>query len=135
MNIIHKKFERSAIVYIDSDNIVYKNNNASIGSATAYAKLEPNTIYSVQKLDSTTSGFFVVGLSNIDLRDKPVGDISTIDCEWESIYVFNDTEPHTIETTDKELHCFLFYTTSSEFNTRIVMNVGDTIESYTKPSL
>jgi hypothetical protein len=135
INKIHIGFSESYIKYNSESNIEYYNRYSASNKLVCYAKLEPNTSYSIHKIDTTTNNIFIVGLSIIDLRKFNDRKLSNDECNWDAVYKYDDNEIHQFTTSETGVYCFIYFADNAESDTKIMLNEGDTIAEYEPPSI
>ena len=137
MNLIHIGYYKNSAILQSNDGVYsFRNKQVDTMSAHAcrFAILKPNTTYTVEKLDATSTNVFIVGTSSIDFRKHtPVGDIDNENCKWNIIEQYDDNLPHTFTTSDDDIYCYMYYTSSSEYTARVMLNEGDVLEAYSEP--
>lgn len=97
-----------------------------------YADLEPNTTYTIQRIDTSTR--FRAALSSQDLKYLSASSSTVISTPFSWGYRADSSNPITFTTGDTNTHLVVYYTNNSEYNTRVMLNEGSTIEPYETPT-
>ena len=99
--------------------------------ASYYADLEPNTTYTIQRIDNSTR--FRIALTSTDVKYYAASSGTTAEVfSWG--YRADSSDPVTFTTGDTNTHLVVYYTNNSEYNTRVMLNKGSTIEPYEAPT-
>lgn len=100
--------------------------------ASYYADLEPNTTYTIQRIDTSTR--FRIALSQYDLKILKSDSGATFDgFTWG--YRADSSDTITFTTGGGNTHLVVYYTNNSEYTTRVMLNEGDSIEPYEEPTV
>lgn len=97
-----------------------------------YADLEPNTTYTIQRIDTSTR--FRLGLSSQDFKYLSASSSTYISTPFSWGYRADNSNAITFTTTDTATHLVVYYTNNSEYNTRVMLNKGSSIEPYEAPT-
>lgn len=100
--------------------------------ACYYADLEPNTTYTIQRIDTSTR--FRVALSSQDLKYLSASSSTVISSPFSWGYKADSSDAITFTTTATATHLVVYYTNNSEYNTRVMLNEGSSIEPYEAPT-
>ena len=100
--------------------------------ACYYADLEPNTTYTIQRIDTSTR--FRVALSSQDLKYLSASSDTSVSSPFSWGYEADSSDAITFTTTATATHLVVYYTNNSEYNTRVMLNEGSTIEPYEAPT-
>lgn len=97
-----------------------------------YADLEPNTTYTIKRIDSSTR--FRLGLSAQDLKYLSSSSQSSITRPFAWTRQVDSSDAVTFTTNATAIHMVIYYTNNSEYNTRVMLNEGSSIEPYESPT-
>lgn len=99
--------------------------------ASYYADLKPNTTYTIQRIDTSTR--FRIALTSTDVKYYAATSGATANVfSWG--YKADSSNPVTFTTGDTNTHLVVYYTNNSEYNTRVMLNEGNSIEPYEAPT-
>ena len=99
--------------------------------ASYYADLQPNTTYTIQRIDTST--IFRIALTSTDVKYYTASSDTWADVfSWG--YKADSSNPVTFTTGDTNTHLVVYYTYKSEYNTRVMLNEGSSIEPYEAPT-
>lgn len=99
--------------------------------ASYYADLQPNTTYTIQRIDTST--IFRIALTSTDVKYYTASSDTWADVfSWG--YKADSSNPVTFTTGDTNTHLVVYYTYTSEYNTRVMLNEGSSIEPYEAPT-
>lgn len=96
--------------------------------ACYYADLEPNTTYTIQRIDS--SDRFRVALTSQDLKYLTATSDTVVRTPFSWGYEADNSLPITFTTGSDNIHLVALYTITSQYNTRVMLNEGSSIEPY-----
>lgn len=99
--------------------------------ASYYADLQPNTTYTLSKTDM--SNRFRVATYTKDVKFL-IGAGSENDSLTQKWLIDSETSL-TFTTGDYDIYLVVYYTSNSEYDTRIMLNEGSTAEAYEAPSI
>lgn len=114
-------YEPEDYCYGDSSNI-----------ASYYADLEPNTTYTIQRIDNSSR--FRLGLSAQDLKYLSATTYTEVQSPFSWGYKADSSNPITFTTTATATHLVVYYTNNSEYSTRVMLNEGSSVEPYEAPT-
>lgn len=97
-----------------------------------YADLEPNTTYTIKRIDTSTR--FRLGLSAQDLKHLSSSSASSVTRPFAWTRQVDSSDTVTFTTDATAIHMVIYYTNNSEYNTRVMLNEGSSIEPYTAPT-
>lgn len=97
-----------------------------------YADLEPNTTYTIKRIDTSTR--FRLGLSAQDLKYLSSSSASSVTRPFAWTRQVDGSDAVTFTTDATAIHMVIYYTNNSEYNTRVMLNEGSSIEPYTAPT-
>lgn len=100
--------------------------------ASYYADLEPNTTYTIQRIDESSR--FRIALSSQDLKYLSASSGTTVSNVFSWGYRADSSNPITFTTGDTNTHLVVYYTNESEYNTKVMLNEGSSIEPYEAPT-
>lgn len=106
----------------------YAYDSSSTYMASYYADLQPNTTYTLSKID--TSSRFRVATYTEDVKLKNENNQTALSQWWFA----DDQSQITFTTGANDIYLVVYYTNNSEYNTRIMLNEGDTAEPYEAPT-
>lgn len=97
-----------------------------------YADLEPNTTYTIKRIDTSTR--FRLGLSAQDLKYLSSSSASSVTRPFAWTRQVDSSDAVTFTTDATAIHMVIYYTNNSEYNTRVMLNEGSSIEPYEAPT-
>jgi hypothetical protein len=97
-----------------------------------YADLEPNTTYTIKRIDTSTR--FRLGLSAQDLKYLSSSSASSVTRPFAWTRQVDSSDAVTFTTNATAIHMVIYYTNNSEYNTRVMLNKGSSIEPYEAPT-
>ena len=97
--------------------------------ACYFADLEPNTTYTIQRIDSSTRFRVATFTNDVKLLTGSGNDTSIVQ-QW----VMDSNSALTFTTGINDIHLVVYYTNNSEYSTRVMLNEGSTIEQYSAPT-
>lgn len=104
----------------------------SASRACYYADLEPNTTYTIQAVDSTD--VFRIALTSQDLKYLHATSDTVVSNPFSWGYRADNSTPVTFTTGSNNIHLVAIYTTTSQYNIRVMLNEGSSIEPYEAPT-
>lgn len=104
----------------------YSNNFASY-----YADLQPNTTYTIKRYD--TSSRLRLGLSSQDLKKLNAASQSVVSLPFSQGFKVDSDDTFTFTTGADDIYLVVYYTNTSEYDIRIMLNEGSIIQPYEKP--
>ena len=133
-NLLYAEYNKGCSVYWTSDTYGVDDYHygREASSACYYADLEPNTTYTIQRIDASTR--FRVALSSQDLKYLSASSDTSVSSPFSWGYKADDSNPVTFTTTATAIHLVVYYTNNSEYNTRVMLNEGSSIEPYEAPT-
>lgn len=133
-NLLYAEYNTGCSPYWTSDTYGVGDYHYGEGAVLAcyYADLEPNTTYTIQRIDTSTR--FRVALSSQDLKYLSASSSTVISSPFSWGYKADDSNPVTFTTTATATHLVVYYTNNSEYNTRVMLNEGSSIEPYETPT-
>ena len=96
-----------------------------------FAELQPNTTYTIQRLDNSSRMRWGIG-SKYDNFYYATATFEN--CFSQGAYP-DDSEPHTFTTSNDETFICVYVSNSSEKGIRVQLNEGTEIEEYSEPSI
>lgn len=133
-NLLYAEYNKGCSVYWTSDTYgvgdYHYGQEASL--ACYYADLKPNTTYTIQRNDTSTR--FRVALSSQDLKYLSASSDTSVSSPFSWGYKADDSNPITFTTGDTNTHLVVYYTNNSEYNTKVMLNEGSSIEPYEAPT-
>lgn len=133
-NLLYAEYNTGCSPYWTSDTYGVGDYHYGEGAVLAcyYADLEPNTTYTIQRIDTSTR--FRVALSSQDLKYLSASSSTVISSPFSWGYKADSSNPITFTTTATAIHLVVYYTNNSEYNTRVMLNEGSSIEPYEAPT-
>lgn len=101
-------------------------------NASYYADLQPNTTYTIQRIDESTR--FRIALSSQDLKYLSASSGTAVSDAFSWGYRADSSNPITFTTGDANTHLVVYYTNNSEYKTKVMLNEGSSIEPYEAPT-
>lgn len=96
-----------------------------------FAELQPNTTYTVQRLDNSSRMRYGIG-SKYD--NFYYATVTLENCFSQGAYP-DDSEPHTFTTSNDENFICVYVSNNSEKGVKVQLNEGAEIEEYSEPSI
>lgn len=133
-NLLYVEYNTGCSPYWTSDTYGVDDYHYGEGAVLAcyYADLEPNTTYTIQRIDTSTR--FRVALSSQDLKYLSASSSTVISSPFSWGYKADSSDAITFTTTATATHLVVYYTNNSEYNTRVMLNEGSSIEPYEAPT-
>lgn len=134
-NLLYAEYNKGCCPYWTSDTYGVADYHYGVENiiASYYADLEPNTTYTIQRIDTSTR--FRVALSSQDLKYLSASSDTTVPSPFSWGYKDDSSSsPITFTTTATATHLVVYYTNNSEYNTRVMLNEGSSIEPYEAPT-
>ena len=132
-NLLYKNYNTGCYVGFSGDDAT----NFYYGRGTQYAcyfaDLQPNTTYSIQCVD--TSSRFRYALSTQDLKYKTSTSSAQVDTPFTQAAKIDATTASTFTTGGSDIHLTVYFTSDSEYTTRVMLNEGSTIQPYEAPTI
>ena len=130
-NLLYKGYKKCCYNGIDSGTQTitgYAYYSSSTHIASYYADLQPNTTYTLSKID--TSSRFRVATYTEDVKLKNEDNQTALSQWW-----FADEQTQiTFTTGANDIYLVVYYTNNSEYNARIMLNEGSTAQPYEAPT-
>ncbi len=134
-NLLYAEYNKgcSAYWYAEASSPADYHYGESAVLACYYADLEPNTTYTIQRIDTSTR--FRVALSSQDLKYLSASSDTSVSSPFSWGYkADSSSNPITFTTTSTATHLVVYYTNNSEYTTRVMLNEGSSIEPYEAPT-
>lgn len=133
-NLLYAEYNKGCSVYWGSGTYDYGDYHYGQEASLAcyYADLEPNTTYTIQRIDASTR--FRVALSSQDLKYLSASSDTSVSSPFSWGYRADSSNPITFTTGDTNTHLVVYYTNNSEYNTKVMLNEGSSIEPYEAPT-
>ena len=126
-NLLYKQCQKGCYNGVSGDAITGYSYGDDDGTASYYADLEPNTTYTIKRIDESTR--FRIATYEYDVKTNTSTSASVIQ-QW----VLDSSDALTFTTRENDIHLVVYYTNNSEYNTRVMLNEGDTIHPYEVPT-
>ena len=130
-NLLYKGYKKGCYngINIGTQTITgYYYNADDLSMASYYADLQPNTTYTLSKID--TSSRFRIATYTEDVKLKNEGNQTALSQWW-----FADEQTQiTFTTGANDIYLVVYYTNNSEYNTRIMLNEGTVAQPYEAPT-
>ena len=133
-NLIYAEYNAGCSVFWNLSNDVPTDYHYGMSASRScyYADLEPNTTYTIQAVDSTD--VFRIALTSQDLKYLHATSDTVVSNPFSWGYRADNSTPVTFTTGSNNIHLVAIYTTTSQYNIRVMLNEGSTIEPYTAPT-
>lgn len=134
-NLLYNGYKTGCYVGWNSDSLTPGNYCYGYGNniASYYADLQPNTTYTIKRYD--TSSRMRLGLSSQDLKMLRATSESQVSLPFSQGFKVDSDDSFTFTTGTGDTHLVVYYTNTSEYTTRIMLNEGDTIYPYEAPTM
>lgn len=126
-NLLYKQYQKGCYNGVSGDAITGYSYGNDDGTASYYADLEPNTTYTIKRIDESTR--FRIATYEYDVKTNTSTSASVIQ-QW----VLDSSDALTFTTRENDIHLVVYYTNNNEYNTRVMLNEGDTIQPYEAPT-
>lgn len=136
-NLLYAEYNKGCNVtwYIDDSGPADYHYGIDASKACYYADLEPNTTYTIQRIDA--SDRFRVVLTSQDLKYLTATSDTSVQTPFSWGYEADNSlpiTPITFTTGSDNIHLVAFYTNTSQYTTRVMLNEGSSIEPYEAPT-
>ena len=133
-NLIYAEYNAGCSVYWNFTNEVPADYHYGMSASRScyYADLEPNTTYTIQAVDSTD--VFRIALTSQDLKYLHATSDTVVSNPFSWGYRADNSTPVTFTTGSNNIHLVAVYTTTSQYNIRVMLNEGSSIEPYEAPT-
>lgn len=129
-NLLYREYKTGCYNYNNNGTLDrYEYGNSDSSMACYYADLEPNTTYTLKKWDSSSR--FRVALYTNDVKSLTGSGYDYSITQW---WLSDSTDTITFTTGSTDIHLVVYYTNSSEYTTRVMLNVGSVAEAYEPPN-
>lgn len=128
-NLLYKEYKTGCYIGLAGSTLVDYTYGDSENLACYYADLTPNTTYTLKRHDSS-SRFRVATFTN-DVKMLTGSGTDTSIQQW---WLSDETDTITFTTSSDDTHLVIYYTNSSEYSVRVMLNGGSTAESYETPT-
>lgn len=126
-NLLYKQYQKGCYNGTEDNVITTYEYGHDNGTASYYADLEPNTTYTIKRIDESTR--FRIATYEYDVKTNTSTSASVIQ-QW----VLDSSDALTFTTRENDIHLVVYYTNNNEYNTRVMLNEGDTIQPYEVPT-
>lgn len=126
-NLLYKQYQKGCYNGVSGNVITGYSYGNDDGTASYYADLEPNTTYTIKRIDESTR--FRIATYEYDVKTNTSTSASVIQ-QW----VLDSSDALTFTTRENDIHLVVYYTNNNEYNTRVMLNEGDTIQPYEVPT-
>lgn len=126
-NLLYKQCQKGCYNGVSGNVITGYSYGNDDGTASYYADLEPNTTYTIKRIDESTR--FRIATYEYDVKTNTSTSASVIQ-QW----VLDSSDALTFTTRENDIHLVVYYTNNNEYNTRVMLNEGDTIQPYEVPT-
>lgn len=126
-NLLYKQYQKGCYNGVSGNVITGYSYGNDDGTASYYADLEPNTTYTIKRIDESTR--FRIATYEYDVKTNTSTSASVIQ-QW----VLDSSDALTFTTRENDIHLVVYYTNNNEYNTRVMLNEGDTIQPYEAPT-
>ena len=128
-NLLYREYKTGCYNYNNNGTLDrYEYGYGDSATASYYADLLPNTTYTLKKWDSSSR--FRVALYTNDVKSLTGSGYDYSITQW---WLSDNTDTIIFTTGSADIHLVVYYTNSSEYTTRIMLNVGSTAEAYEPP--
>lgn len=133
-NLLYAEYNKGCSVYwyLDDSGPADYHYGIDASRACYYADLEPNTTYTIQRIDA--SDRFRVVLTSQDLKYLTATSDTSVQTPFSWGYKADNSLPITFTTGSDNIHLVALYTTTSQYTTRAMLNEGSSIEPYEAPT-
>jgi len=126
-NLLYKQYQKGCYNGATGDAITGYSYGNDDGTASYYADLEPNTTYTIKRIDESTR--FRIATYEYDVKTNTSTSASVIQ-QW----ILDNSDALTFTTRENDIHLVVYYTNNNEYNTRVMLNEGDTVQPYEAPT-
>lgn len=126
-NLLYKQYQKGCYNGVSGNVITGYSYGNDDGTASYYADLEPNTTYTIKRIDESTR--FRIATYEYDVKTN-TSTSAPVTQQW----VLDNSDALTFTTRENDIHLVVYYTNNNEYNTRVMLNEGDTIQPYEAPT-
>ena len=126
-NLLYKQCQKGCYNGVSGNVITGYSYGNDDGTASYYADLEPNTTYTIKRIDESTR--FRIATYEYDVKTN-TSTSAPVTQQW----VLDNSDALTFTTRENDIHLVVYYTNNNEYNTRVMLNEGDTIQPYEAPT-
>ena len=132
MNLLYKEYRKGCGNLILNDTVVNYYYGYPTSQASYYADLQPNTTYTLKRLDSSSR--FRIATYDTDVKQCTASTTTTGAVPVQG-WIKDSENELTFTTGANDIHLVVYYTNASEYATRVMLNEGSTAEEYEESTI